>query len=198
VETGAAIDIKSGLAREKMEKSKTRDGRPIGRKDVPGDGLVFTSNFLDEIQGDRIPSQKSTISDTADSSGGGLVVVAQEPPTSMMADDMIRIVIDIWDGSIPLSFSPPERPIYLTWQSYQSLHILADYRGSSGAEYSFGRGHATDQYHRVWALNDGSLRFGFNPRDTDKDGYWSRQLACLALEVRLFQLFHIVSFPHWY
>lgn len=78
VETGAAIDIKSSLAREKLEKSKTHDGRLIEWTDVLGDDVVFTSYFLDEIQGSRVPSE-SLLSATLQTQMMTVVVIAQTP-----------------------------------------------------------------------------------------------------------------------
>src|SRR5271169_1730629 len=66
----------------------------------------------------RSTSERSTISDTADSSGGGLVVVPYETPTQHMATEFIRKVISVWGERVPLSFAPAERPIQFTWQSY--------------------------------------------------------------------------------
>lgn len=71
----------------------------------------YNPNFPDEISGDRVVSQQSTLSDTADSSGGDLIVAASETPTYMMADKMICKVIDIWEDDLPLSFSAPDRSI---------------------------------------------------------------------------------------
>ena len=65
----------------------------------------------------RNVSERSTISDTADSSGSGLVVVPYETPTQHMATEFIRKVISVWGERVPLSFAPAERPIQLTWQS---------------------------------------------------------------------------------
>jgi len=56
-------------------------------------------------------------------------------------------------------------------------------RGPSNADFSFGVKHGQDDYHRIWALNDGCLRFVFEPRDTDLVSNWPRQAACLLLEV---------------
>ena len=72
----------------------------------------------------RTTSERSTISDTADSSGGRLVVVPYETPTQHMATEFIRKVISVWGERIPLSFAPAERPIHLTWQSYTPLITL--------------------------------------------------------------------------
>ena len=80
--------------------------------------LCFISYLLNEIQDDRILFHKSIISDTTDFNDDDLIVVAQESLISMMTDDMLQIILDLWNDSILLSFSPPERPIYLTWQSY--------------------------------------------------------------------------------
>ena len=57
-------------------------------------------------------------------------------------------------------------------------------RGPSNADFSFGVKHGQDDYHRIWALNDGCLRFVFEPRDSDRVSNWPRQAACLLLEVQ--------------
>ena len=119
-ETTSGAEIRGGLAREKREKNKTYQGDVVGRKEA---GIVITSDASALIAGEhedgpRYPSEKSTISDTADSSGGGLVVVPYETPTQHMATEFIRKIISLWGEGIPLSFAPPERPIRLTWQSY--------------------------------------------------------------------------------
>jgi len=63
------------------------------------------------------------------------------------------------------------------------LQTLLMERGQS-RDFSFGVNHNNpDEYHRVSALTDGSLRFTFVPRDTEIQTYWPRQVACLALEV---------------
>jgi hypothetical protein len=69
----------------------------------------------------RTVSERSTISDTTDSSGGGLVVVPYETPTQTMATEFIGKVMSVWGERVPLSFAPAERPIQLTWQSYVTL-----------------------------------------------------------------------------
>lgn len=69
----------------------------------------------------RNVSERSTISDTADSSGGGLVVVPYETPTQTMATEFIGKVMSIWGERVPLSFASRERSIQLTWQSYTTF-----------------------------------------------------------------------------
>ncbi len=66
----------------------------------------------------RSASERSTISDMADSSGGRLVIVPYETPTQHMATEFIRKVISVWGERVPLSFAPAERSIQFTWQSY--------------------------------------------------------------------------------
>jgi len=75
--------------------------------------LCFISYLLNEIQDDRILFHKSIISDTTDFNDDDLIVVAQESLISMIIDDMIRIILDLWNDNISLSFSPSERSIYL-------------------------------------------------------------------------------------
>ena len=110
-----------------MDKSKSRENHSIEWKSISDDDLMFYSYLLNKIQGDQILSYKSIISDIADFNDDDLVIVMQESLISMMTDDMIRIILDLWDDNIPLSFSPSKRSIYLTWQSYQALLTLTDY-----------------------------------------------------------------------
>lgn len=113
VETKAGYDVNSAIAREKQERSRTQKAQISGKKEIDNTGPVPSA--------DRIPSERSTISDNADSSGGGLIVSTQENPTNIMADDLILVVLNnIWRGAIPLSFAPMERPISLMWQTYFS------------------------------------------------------------------------------
>ena len=64
----------------------------------------------------RTVSERSTISDTADSSGGGLVVVPYETPTQTMATEFIGKVMNVWGERVPLSFAPRDtaNSTYLT------------------------------------------------------------------------------------
>lgn len=178
VETKAGSDVNSALSREKQERKRAQKPPVSGKKEVEGSGAHSSTS-------DRIPSERSTISDNADSSGGGLVVSTQENPTNVMADDLILVVLNnIWRGAIPLSFAPKERPIGLMWETYIALSLtyLTFSRGQRH-EYSFGMNRGRTGSHRITAINDGCLRFVFEPRDSEREGYWPRQAACLALEV---------------
>ena len=129
----------------------------------------------------RSTSERSTISDTADSSGGGLAVVPYETPTQHMATEFIHKVISVWgESSIIICSGRTTNSTYLA-----IVYASGDANESGQSrDFSFGANHNNpDEYYRVLAVTDGSLRFTFIPRDTEVQAYWPRQVACLALEV---------------